>query len=532
MSSSQDEKTPPLPPGRDCPLAEWPRYWAERRPTSLAIRDESRELDWLAFEARVERAACALQSKGIEAGDRIALLLGNRTAYLELFFAAARIGAILTPINIRLTAHEIAFQVGDCRPVCLVHEHSLRPVVKEALALSNHRPTEVWSLGGEPDDYESLLNASSATVSDSSGVGSEEPVLLMYTSGTTGSPKGALLPARKVFFNSLNASLYFENGPSDRVLVVAPLFHSLALQILALPIMRAGGGLVLQSEFEPVAVWDAVDRFGITYFGGVPAMHQRLDDVLSSHERSHWNRSALRFVFTAGSAASVELIRSFQEQGILMIQGYGQTETSILTCLSAEDALRCAGSVGRPVRHGEVRVVDRSTAPEDPTEWRETEPDETGEIVVRGPLNMLRYWEEPEATARTMKADWLCTGDLARRDPEGFITLVGRTREMFISGGENVMPAEVEAVYREHPDIRDVAVVGEVDPKWGEVGRAHLVLEPGARVSAAGLDAWARSRLAAFKVPRRYVIETEFPRTASGKIQKFQLSFDPARLLA
>ena len=531
MSPIQHEKTPLLPPGLDCPLAEWPRYWAERRPTSLAIRDESRALNWTEFEARIARAACALQARGVGAGDRIALLLGNRTAYLELFFAAARISAILTPINIRLTAHEIAFQIGDCRPVCLVHEHALRSVVEEAVALSSHRPAVIWSVGGKPDAYESLPNRASASGSDP-GAGPDEPVLLMYTSGTTGSPKGALLPARKVFFNSLNASLYFENGPSDRVLVVAPLFHSLALQILALPIMRAGGGLILQSEFDPEAVWDAVDRFGITYFGGVPAMHQRLDDALSSHARDRWNRSELRFVFTAGSAASVELIRSFQEQQILMIQGYGQTETSILTCLSAEDALRCAGSVGRPVQYGEVKVVDRSVAPEDPIAWRETEPDETGEIVVRGPLNMLGYWEEPEATARTIRGDWLCTGDLAQRDPEGFITLVGRTHEIFISGGENVMPAEVEAVYREHPGIRDVAVVGETDPNWGEVGRAHLVLEPGSSVSSSELDAWARHRLAAFKLPRRYVIETDFPRTASGKIQKFQLSVDPDRLLA
>ena len=193
--------------------------------------------------------------------------------------------------------------------------------------------------------------------------------------------------------------------------------------------------------------------------------------------------------------------------------------------------LRCAGSVGRPVRYGEIKVVDRTEAPDDPARWRETEAQETGEIVVRGPLNMLGYWQAPEATAKTIHGEWLCTGDLAQRDTEGFITLVGRTREMFISGGENVMPAEIEAVYREHPAIRDVAVVGEADPDWGEVGRAHLLLEKGVSVPKDELEEWGRQRLAAFKVPRRYFVETEFPRTASGKIQKFHLSTDPTRLL-
>ena len=511
-------------------MAGWPLYWSERRGTDLAIRDEDRALTWHAFEQRIAQAAGALQEGGIQEGDRIGLLLGNRTAYLELFFAAARLGAIMMPINSRLTAHEIAFQLGDCRPACLIHEQSWSPLVDASLDLSEHRPREIWSVGGESDEYETRL-ADAAPMTASRKTDPEDPMILMYTSGTTGSPKGALLPARKVFYNSANAGLYFANGPEDRVLVAAPLFHSLALQILALPIMRAGGGLVLQSGFDPARVWDAVDEFGITYFGGVPSMHQRLEDTLASSPPDHWVRPHLRFVFTAGSAASVELIRSFEARGILMIQGYGQTETSILTCLSAENALSHAGTVGRPVRHGEVKVVDRSPAPHAPTQWRETNADETGEIVVRGPINMTGYWEAPEATAQTLIGDWLCTGDLGQRDLDGFITLVGRTREMFISGGENVMPAEVEAVYREHPAIREVAVVGEPDARWGEVGRAHLVLERGESPAFSELDQWGRERLAGFKVPRRYLIEQEFPRTASGKIQKYRLSAQRGQVL-
>jgi fatty-acyl-CoA synthase len=260
-------------------------------------------------------------------------------------------------------------------------------------------------------------------------------------------------------------------------------------------------------------------------------MHQKLDDALQASPDDRWSRPALRFVFTAGSAVSIDLIHAFQSRGILLLQGYGQTETSVLTCLSSAEALSHEGTVGRPVHFGEVKVVHRDSAPDHPPEWKETSPGETGEIVVRGPINMLGYWGQPEATADTLVKDWLCTGDLAQRDEAGFITLVGRTREMFISGGENVMPAEVEAAFREHPSIREVAVVGEPNEEWGEVGRAHLVMEGEAALSFLQLDTWGRARLAAFKLPRRYLVEQAFPRTASGKIQKHRLKDDPSRVL-
>jgi fatty-acyl-CoA synthase len=449
---------------------------------------------------------------------------------MELFFASAREGVILTPINTRLSPHEVAFQVDDCLPAILIHESEQSAYIEKVIALCAHRPRHHWSVGGESDPYERLLEQAEPAARDRQG-SPDDAVILMYTSGTTGSPKGALLPCRKVIYNSLNAEMYFGIRCDDRVLIVAPLFHSLALQILALPIMRAGGGLVLQRRFRPDLVWDAVDEFGITYFGGVPAMHQALEDTLRGSPTDRWHRPSLRFVFTAGSAVSVELIQAFRSRGILLLQGYGQTETSVLTCLSADEALSHDGTVGRPVHYGEVKVVDRTGGPDRPPAWTETSPGETGEIVVRGPINMLGYWGQPEASAETLVGDWLCTGDLAQRDAEGFITLVGRTREIFISGGENVMPAEVEAVFREHPSIREIAVVGEPDPKWGEVGRAHLVLEAQAELTFSQLDAWARPRIASFKLPRRYLVEDEFPRTASGKIQKHLLQADPSRIL-
>jgi fatty-acyl-CoA synthase len=310
-------------------------------------------------------------------------------------------------------------------------------------------------------------------------------------------------------------------------LVVAPLFHSLGLQILSLPLLHAGGSLLLQDRFEPSRVWQAVADRKITYLGGVPAMHQRLYDALLS-PRGHPSRfSHLRFLFSAGAAISTELIRNFAALEITVLQGYGQTETSTLCCLDADNALRKAGSVGRPIRYGEVRVIALETIEQAPARWRETGAAETGEIVVRGPINMIGYWERQRETRETLIDGWIRTGDLATRDEEGFLSLVGRAREMLISGGENVYPAEVEAVYREYPGIREVAIVAVPDPTWGEAGRAHLILEAGHVLSERALQEWARRRLAGFKLPREIVIEDEFPRTASGKIRKHLLRGRP-----
>lgn len=506
-------------------IGDWPRRWARRRPDALAVADDEQRLDWSAFEERVARVAGALRAAGIRRGDRVAFLLRNRAACLEILLGAARVGAITLPINLRLAAREIAYQLDDCRPVALFHEADLANTVSAAEQLSRHTP--VWHVavghahsGG--DAYEALLHRSES-VHTAVAVSPDDAVILMYTSGTTGEPKGALLPHRKALYNSLNAVLDFGIRADDRVLVVAPIFHSLGLQILSLPVLYAGAALVIQASFEPGAVWDAVAREGITYFGGVPAMHQRLHDALLERREEASNLPSLRFVFTAGSAVSAELVRAFERRDILLMQGYGQTESSTLCCLRPQDAIRKAGSVGRPVFHADVRVVALDTRAGPPAAWRDVAPGESGEIVVRGPITMLGYWEKPDATAETLIDGWLCTGDLARIDADGFVSLVGRSKDMIISGGENVYPAEVEAVYREHPAIREIAVVGVSDPKWGEIGRAHVVIEEGQTLERDALDLWARERLAAFKIPRLLVVEDDLPRTASGKIRKHVL---------
>ena len=503
-------------------ISQWSSRWAQKRPRALAVVDEDRQLSWKDFDSRIAATAGAFTQMGIQRGDRVAFLLKNRTACLEILLGAARIGAITLPMNLRLSAPELAYQLTDCRPRLLIHEAALETTVQEALSLSKHRPENRLRTGGDPDEFESHLRAADPQT-ECAPVRPDAPAILMYTSGTTGKPKGALLPHRKVLYNCLNAGLDFSIRGSDRVLVVAPLFHSLGLQILSLPVLYAGGTLFIQASFDPARVWDTIEQEQITYFGGVPATHQRLYDALRLAPPHQWKTSSLRFIFTAGSAIASHLIEAFHQHDLLLLQGYGQTETSTLCCLSPSDTLRKPGSVGTPVFHGEVRVITPETRPLAPEHWQDVEVNQPGEVVVRGLITMLGYWENPEATAETLIDGWLCTGDLAQLDSEGFLTLVGRSREMYISGGENVYPAEVEAACREHPQIREIAVVGEPDPRWGEAGRAHVLLEPGPRLSLSALQSWARSRLAAFKIPQTLVIEESLPRTASGKVQKHLL---------
>jgi fatty-acyl-CoA synthase len=313
----------------------------------------------------------------------------------------------------------------------------------------------------------------------------------MYTSGTTGVPKGALLPHRKTLANSLNAQLFFECTGRDRVLVVVPLFHSFGLQILSSPALYAGASLLLQRNFDAAALWQAVADHGVTYFGGVPTMFRELVGAFDARGDRAELAAKLRFAFTAGAAIPVELIHRFVQRGVLLKQGFGQTETSILCCLDAHDAIRKAGSVGKPVFLADLRVVRRDGLEAPSDSWRDVAVGESGEIVVRGPITMTGYRKRPEESAETLReGGWLRTGDLATVDDEGFVTLVGRARDLYISGGENVYPAQVEETYQQHPAIVEIAVVGVPDERFGEVGRAYVVVAPGAALDEASLRSW------------------------------------------
>jgi fatty-acyl-CoA synthase len=424
-------------------------------------------------------------------------------------------------LNARLAAPEIRELLDDCTPRVLCYEADAEPLARAALAGARLPPIEL-AVGGRPDAYEAAL-AGVAPRTAVEPVEPDAPMLLMYTSGTTGAPKGALLPHRKTLYNALNAQLFFELTARDCVLVPLPLFHSFGLKILSLPALYAGAEVVLQRRFDPERVWRTVGERGVTYFGGVPTQFRALHDALATAAPGGYDLSTLRFLFTAGAAIPVELIRAFEARGLVLKQGFGQTETSILCCLDAADAVRKAGSVGRPVFHVELRIVRPATLAGPVAGWEDAAPGEPGEIVARGPITMLGYWNRPEATAETLREGWLLTGDLGSTDAEGYVTLSGRSRDLYISGGENVYPAQVEAAYEGHPAICEIAVVGVPDERFGEVGRAYVVLAPGATLDPDALRSFGRERLAAFKIPREFVAVEALPRTETGKVQKHAL---------
>jgi fatty-acyl-CoA synthase len=504
-------------------------HWIESRARSdgsrRALVDADRDLDYASLHDRITRCASMLHSAGIRRGDRIGVLLGNRSAYIETVFAAARLAAIAVPLNTRFTAAEIRRILDDCTPHALIYEHDLSQLVEIACNGTQQPPSLRISCGGPEASYETAL-AAQPPESELQPVGPDDPMLLVYTSGTTGEPKGALLPHRKTLYNNLNAVRYFELSERDRTLVPLPLFHSFGLLILALPTLYAGGAVHLMPRFDAKQVWEIIEREQISILGGVPTLFQALHDALLEPEQARLERASLRVLFSAGAPLPTELIQAYDAQSLSLQQGYGQTETSILCCLEKQEALRKAGSVGRPVFHAELRVIDTDCFASPPEQWRDVPVGESGEIVVRGPTTFLGYWNRPKASAQTLRGDWLRTGDLARMDDEGFITLVARVHEMYISGGENVYPAEVEGVLAEHPAVREVAVIGIPDRKWGEVGRAYLVASPNTQIDSEALLAWAAERLARFKLPREIVIVPSLPRTASGKVQKHRIPTD------
>jgi fatty-acyl-CoA synthase len=490
---------------------------AHNRPDKPAIIFGEQRITYSALWEKVGRLAGGLTGAGVCPGDRIACLTTNHPAFLETYFASSLIGAIFVPLNFRLAQAEIRFQLEDAEPSVLILGATQEDCPVSFLQDLQRKDLKIFRIetgketGGR--SYEELLGGSPAA--DRSGpdrpFSPEDPQLIMYTSGTTGMPKGALLPFRKTLYNSLNAQCFFELNENDIVLIAVPLFHSLGLNILSVPVLFQGGTVVLLERFEPAATLEAIARHRVTFFGAVPTIYKRLLD----HGLEGGDLSSLRFGFTAGAPIPVSLIEAYHRRGILLKQGFGQTESSILCCLDAQDAIRKAGSVGRPVVHAEVKVVNERL--------EEVAPGETGEIVARGPVVMLGYWRRTEETVKAFRGPWLRTQDLAVRDEEGFITLVGRTGDMYISGGENVYPEQIERVYTSHPDVEEIAVIGVPDPDLGEVGLAFVVLREDGTLDEEALKTHARGRLSRYKIPRRFVQVPSLPRTVTGKVQKYRL---------
>jgi fatty-acyl-CoA synthase len=505
-------------------IAWWVKRWSELHPHKIAIIFNGERITYLDLYRKINRASCWLQSLGIEKGDRVAVMLGNCPEFLELFLACSKLGAIFVPVNFRLAAPELDYTLTHSRPRLFVFGNeyaetilSLNPNRSRPLMLLAAIPR--CSLSPEVRDYQAESTACDGQnpfLTESMAPSApEEPQVIMYTSGTTGQAKGAVLSHRKTFFNCLNADIFFKLHADDIMLIVLPLFHSGGLFIQASPVIYKGATMVIHSKFDPHKVYADIRKYRVTKFLGVPTVYKSLVEA-ETVDRAAF--SSLKVCAIGGEKLTPDLMARFKDAGFGLRQIMGQTETSILLWASEEDGIRKPGSVGKPVFHAEVKIVDR--------QGRLCKPGRVGEIIVRGSIMMTEYWQDPVKTEETMRGGWLHTGDLARMDEEGYFYLIDRAKDMYISGGENVYPAEIERVLRVHPAIEDIAVVGVPDDTWGEVGHAFVMPKAGTDPTAADMIGFCDGRLARYKWPRRVFFCKDFPRTALGKVRKTVLKQD------
>ncbi|MEM9286865.1 MAG: long-chain fatty acid--CoA ligase [Pseudomonadota bacterium] len=485
---------------------------ARLSPHLEAVVDLEQEvrLDYHALNARANSAANGLLEAGVRPGDRVAILMSNRFEYIEAFYGAAKIGAITVFLNWRLAAAELEYIVDDCSASTLVYSADLAPLA-DALKPMAPSITRWISLGDASDlPYETLLNASPEE--PSLRAEGDAPVFLMYTSGTTGKPKGAVISHEGsiAWHHAMLATSDTRYG--DRIYTVAPLFHIAGMGIIMSGIY-SGGTNVLDATFDPVRAWQILEQEKISGALFVPAMLNFMAKVPGAGQG---DVSTLRSILCGAAPVPVELIKFFAGLGIDIHQIYGATETHGGICLmSPEHALTKAGSTGKAYYGMEVRVVDDA--------GKDVAPGVPGEVITRGPHIITEYWNKPDATAKAFKDGWFYLGDIAEVDMDGFIYIKDRSKDMIISGGENIYPAEIEDVVLGHDAVKEVAVIGQPSAKWGESPVAIVVpkhMNDDLKILEEDIIALTGNKLARFKQPKAIEFIDEIPRNPSGKALK------------
>jgi fatty-acyl-CoA synthase len=467
----------------DHTIGRWIRDRARTTPSRVAIDHLGRELTYAELDDASERLASSFLAHGLRRGDRVATLTGNSPEHVAVFFACAKAGLILAPLSWRLAPAELAYQLEDSEPALfLVEDEHLD------LAAATGHSFEPLTVRGDAEGVD-------AEVSD------DDTLLLVYTSGTTGRPKGALLTHANCFWTNLSFDLATGVAGDDVVLQVLPQFHCGGWNVQALLGWWKGARIVLERAFDPARCLALIEEKRVTTMMGVPANYLFLSQEPGFATA---DLSSLRRAVVGGAPMPEALLEVWHERGVDVVQGYGLTEAAPnVLCLPPEDAIRKLGSAGKPYPHVDVRLSAEE------------------ELQVRGPNVFAGYWRNPEATAEVLVDGWLRTGDTAERDDEGFYRIKGRLKDMYISGGENVYPAEVESVLHEHPAVVDAAVVSVPDERWGEVGAAFVV--PAGEISEEELVEFVRGRLARFKAPKTVRFVDVLPRSGMGKVQKDEL---------
>jgi fatty-acyl-CoA synthase len=494
-------------------VRDWVAFNARRRPDHLALADvgTGRRFSYDAMFARVERAARYLAAANVGRGDRVAVLARNSSDQLELLFACKRLGALFVPINWRLAAPELRYIVEDAAPTILFASPEFATTARAIVAPET---VAILDPGVADTDYEAGIDAADlGTDLPVQTLDHDDPWILIYTSGTTGRPKGAIITYGTTFYNLVSHTMFTRLTSDSATLIFGPLFHTGALSAYSIPCIHTGASVHVMPNFDAAEINRCIGdpAMGITHINGAVTMYL----LISQHESfKAADYSRLACATISGESAPISLLRRYHDEKNLPLQNiYGLTECGpVLTALDRDTAVRKMGSIGTPVLYTEMRLVG--------PDGNDVEPGAVGEIWARGPNVSPGYWNNPEKTKEAFAGDWIKTGDAARCDTDGFYYLIDRWKDMYISGGENVYPAEIENVLYQLDEIAEAAVIGMPHERWGECGRAVVVLKPGAALDESQIVAHCRSQLAKFKVPASVVFTDSLPRSGGGKVVK------------
>lgn len=513
---------PPLPHLAEERQVDWIEYHVMASPGREAVHDlaSGRRFTYAEFDERISRAALWMRDRlGVQKGDRVAVLCHNDSDMFEIQFACRRLGAIFLPLNWRLAVPELEFICGDAEPRALLHGLEFEDTA-DALKRAGSGGIEHFATlaNGAASDYEAGIAGASGTLEDPH-IQAGDTWTIMYTSGTTGRPKGARQTYRMGFYNALHAVSSSGVTPKTRNLVILPIFHTGGLNVFANPVFHFGGANVIMRSFEPAQLMQLLTDKDtpLTHALGVPTTFLMLAEEpgFDTIDLSH-----VQNLGVGGAAAPLALLEMYGAKGMPLQQAWGMTETGpIGLTLSADMAIEKVGSSGLPSMYVQLKVVTEDGRP--------AGVDETGELMIRGPTVTPGYWRRPEANREAFTEDgWFHTGDAARVDEDGYYYIVDRWKDMFISGGENVYPVEVENAIYELDGVYENAVVGIEDQKWGEVGRAYVVLKDGSNLDETAIREYCGERLARYKVPKEVRFLEELPHNATGKILKHELPRD------
>jgi fatty-acyl-CoA synthase len=487
-------------------------------PDRVAVVDDrvGRRHTYRELDVRASRIANFLSaSLSIRPGDRIACLSTNRVEYLDLYFACGKVGATLAPLNCRYPAAEIMELLEDCQARLLVYESPFAEIARaarQANLVAQLVPLDSTDPSGSRRSLAEL-----STIHEAAGdridvyeADENDVAMILYTSGATGRAKGAMITYRQIHWNAVNTMIGLQLTQNDVTFLNMPLYHIGGWHVLFTPLMHLGGRVILQLGFDAERCNELIGAEGITILFGVPTMLRRMWE---SRNFAAADFSSVRFAIFGGEPCPLPVIEAFQQRGVPMRQGYGLTEAGP-NCFSlpAEDAIRKQGSIGFPNFHVGARLLKE--------DGRAAGVGEVGELWMKGPHVFAGYWANAEATAEAFRGEWFATGDLMTRDEHGYYFVVGRKKEMYISGGENVYPAHVERILQRHEAVALAAVIGVPDPKWGEAGWAFVKVQANRSLSEPELIGWCRQHLAAFQCPTRIVITDDLPLGPSGKIDK------------